>query len=181
MQPWGGVDHSPPSSAEVKGVQLYLYSPSGPSRCYRAQFTAYFIIYVIGYTCDEVSVFRCNDMNTFTYPLTWRQINTVSAWLPQTHLNTRTCIYVFRYTLPRDGRALMRYTVFLVYHLLLYTWPSVINTFSSLLLHELPFALRCCSSVMQPAARVFLTYTSQFQGVIFSAILIFNLDGNCAS
>jgi len=102
MRPWGGADHSPPSSAEVKeGVQLYLYSPPGPSWCYRAQFTAYFIIYVIGYTCDEVSVFRCNNMHTFTYPLTWRQINTVSAWLPQPHLNnTRTCTYVFRYTLP---------------------------------------------------------------------------------
>jgi hypothetical protein len=31
-RPGRGVDHPPPSSAEVKGrVQLYLYSPSGPS------------------------------------------------------------------------------------------------------------------------------------------------------
>jgi hypothetical protein len=31
-RPWRGVDHPPPSSAEVKErVQLYLYSPSGPS------------------------------------------------------------------------------------------------------------------------------------------------------
>jgi hypothetical protein len=30
--PGSGVDHSPPSSAEVKErVELYLYSPSGPS------------------------------------------------------------------------------------------------------------------------------------------------------
>ena len=29
---WRGVDHPPPSSAEVKEtVQLYLYSPSGPN------------------------------------------------------------------------------------------------------------------------------------------------------
>jgi len=57
--------------------------------------------YVVGCTCDEVSVFRCNDINTYTYPLTWRQINTVNALLPQTHLNnTRTCTYEFRYTLP---------------------------------------------------------------------------------
>ena len=116
MRPWRGVDHSPPSSAEVKeGVQLYLYSPSGHSWCYRAQFTSYFIIYVIGYTRDEVSVFTCNDMNTFTYPLTWRQINTVSAWLPKTHFNnTHTCTYVFRYTLPgTEGRSCdTRYSLF---------------------------------------------------------------------
>jgi len=31
-QPEHGVDHPPPSSAEVKDrVQIYLYSPSGPS------------------------------------------------------------------------------------------------------------------------------------------------------
>jgi len=31
-RPGHGVDHSPPSSAEVKErVELYLYSPSGPS------------------------------------------------------------------------------------------------------------------------------------------------------
>jgi len=31
-RPGRGVDHSPPSSAEVKErVELYLYSPSGPS------------------------------------------------------------------------------------------------------------------------------------------------------
>jgi len=31
-RPWLGVDHPPPSSAEVKErVELYLYSPSGPS------------------------------------------------------------------------------------------------------------------------------------------------------
>ena len=31
-QPWPGLDHPPPPSAEVKGrVELYLYSPSGPS------------------------------------------------------------------------------------------------------------------------------------------------------
>jgi len=31
-RPGRGVDHPPPSSAEVKeGVELYLYSPSGPS------------------------------------------------------------------------------------------------------------------------------------------------------
>ena len=31
-RPGRGVDHPPPSSAEVKErVQLYLYSPSGPS------------------------------------------------------------------------------------------------------------------------------------------------------
>jgi hypothetical protein len=31
-QPGSGVDHPPPSSARVKGrVELYLYSPSGPS------------------------------------------------------------------------------------------------------------------------------------------------------
>jgi len=30
--PGHGVDHPPPSSAEVKeGIELYLYSPSGPS------------------------------------------------------------------------------------------------------------------------------------------------------
>jgi hypothetical protein len=30
--PWHGVDHPPPSSAEVKErVELHLYSPSGPS------------------------------------------------------------------------------------------------------------------------------------------------------
>jgi hypothetical protein len=32
-RPGRGVDHPPPSSAEVKErVELYLYSPSGPSR-----------------------------------------------------------------------------------------------------------------------------------------------------
>jgi len=31
-RPWRGVDHPPQSSAEVKErVELYLYSPSGPS------------------------------------------------------------------------------------------------------------------------------------------------------
>ena len=31
-RPGGGVDHPPPSVAEVKErVELYLYSPSGPS------------------------------------------------------------------------------------------------------------------------------------------------------
>jgi len=31
-QPGHGVDHPPPSSAEVKGrIELYLHSPSGPS------------------------------------------------------------------------------------------------------------------------------------------------------
>ena len=31
-RPGGGVDHTPPSSAEVKErVELHLYSPSGPS------------------------------------------------------------------------------------------------------------------------------------------------------
>jgi hypothetical protein len=31
-RPRRGVNHPPPSSAEVKGrIQLYLYSPSGPS------------------------------------------------------------------------------------------------------------------------------------------------------
>jgi len=32
-QPGRGIDHPPPSSAKVKErVELYLYSPSGPSR-----------------------------------------------------------------------------------------------------------------------------------------------------
>jgi len=32
-RPGRGVDHPPPSSAEVKErIELYLYSPSGPSR-----------------------------------------------------------------------------------------------------------------------------------------------------
>jgi hypothetical protein len=32
-QPRRGVDHPPPSSVEVKErVELYLYSPSGPSK-----------------------------------------------------------------------------------------------------------------------------------------------------
>ena len=31
-RPGRGVDHPPPSSAEVEGtIELYLYSPSGPS------------------------------------------------------------------------------------------------------------------------------------------------------
>jgi len=31
-RPWRGVDHPPPPSAEVEGrVELYIYSPSGPS------------------------------------------------------------------------------------------------------------------------------------------------------
>jgi len=63
----------------------------------------------------------------------------------------------------------MRHAVFLVYHLLFYTWPSVVNMFSSLLLHELLLVLRCCSTFMQPTARVFfnLLYTYPSHRSIF--------------
>ena len=47
-RPGRGVDHPPPSSAEVKErVELYLYSPSGAFlACYRATFTFTFILYL---------------------------------------------------------------------------------------------------------------------------------------
>jgi hypothetical protein len=45
-RPERGVDHSFPSSAEVKArVELYLYSPSGAFvACSRAKFTVTFIV-----------------------------------------------------------------------------------------------------------------------------------------
>jgi hypothetical protein len=69
-----GIDHSPPSGAEVKesveSVGLYLYSPSGPLCC------------VLGWPCDLVHVLPCDVIDRYTCG-GWEERATwiLKAWL----------------------------------------------------------------------------------------------------
>ena len=112
-RPVRGADHPPPSSAEVEGrVELYLYSPSGPSwpvigrtfaEYYSFDGRTYVHVYTHTHACAHA--YACCSMENFTFTFTFYCVMKLARNMDCVKFEYTLCTCTYRYAVRTAQRA----------------------------------------------------------------------------